>query len=54
MKTTTLSAENLIEISSVISKIWPGKFKSCGASLFKQAQNMVFTAGNNRDYYGKQ
>ena len=42
-----LSAGNLIEISSVIFEIWPGKFKSRGAGAFIQAN--VFIQRNTVD-----
>ena len=37
MNTPTLSADNFIEIGSLVSEIWPGKVKSRGMRLFKQA-----------------
>ena len=43
--TSTLSAENLIEIASVVSEIWPGKVKVRGAFIQAGAfirQNMVY------------
>ena len=38
MNTLRLGAENLIKIGSVVSEIWPGKFKSREAHLFKQVR----------------
>ena len=35
--TSSLSAENLIQISSVVPEIWQVKVKSWGGRLFKQA-----------------
>ena len=37
--TLTLSAENLNEIASTVFGIWPGKVKSRGAHLIKQARS---------------
>ena len=33
MNTVTINTENLIHIGSVVSEIWPGKFKSWGTFI---------------------
>ena len=37
MNTLTIIAEHLIQISLVVSEIWPCKLKSKGVCLFKKA-----------------
>ena len=49
MDTLTLSDENMIEIGSVFSETWPGKFKSWGcvkAGTFFFLRNTVLAAGS--------